>query len=182
MRWWAGWLVALALGCASQPVIAQARGSVESRPHGPTAPPRPGPSRPVPASPASPFPSAAPELGPRIFPIRLFGLGWAFYDPYWLWAASGLDESVPSLTAPGPLSERATGGLQLDVEPRRALVYVDGRFVGAVDAFSGYYHHLDLPAGVHRVELLAPGYDPLLVDVAVSPDRTTTYQGALNRR
>jgi hypothetical protein len=103
-------------------------------------------------------------------------------DPHWLSATGALDESVPWWATPGPLNERATGGLQLDVEPRRALVYVDGWFVGAVDAFSGYYHHLDLPAGAHRVELLAPGYDPLLVEVAVSPDRTTTYHGALNRR
>jgi len=74
------------------------------------------------------------------------------------------------------------GGLQLDVEPRRARVYVDGWFVGVVDEFSGYYHHLDLAAGPHRIELIASDYDPLLVEVAVSPGGTTTYRGSLNRR
>jgi hypothetical protein len=74
------------------------------------------------------------------------------------------------------------GGLQLDVEPRRALVYVDGWFVGVVDQFSGYYHHLELTPSSHRIELVAPGYDPLIVGVIVTPGQTTTYRGALNRR
>jgi hypothetical protein len=54
--------------------------------------------------------------------------------------------------------------------------------VGVVDAFSGYYHHLDLAAGPHRIDLVASDYDPLLVAVVVSPGRTTTYRGWLNRR
>jgi len=74
------------------------------------------------------------------------------------------------------------GGLQLDVEPRRARVYVDGWLVGVVDEFSGYYHHLDLPGGPHRIELVASDYDLLLVEVVVSPNRTTTYRGSLNHR
>jgi hypothetical protein len=74
------------------------------------------------------------------------------------------------------------GGLQLDVEPRRALVYVDGWFLGVVDEYSGYYHHLDLFAGPHHVVFVASGYDPLIALVTVSPERTTTYRGSLNRR
>jgi len=76
---------------------------------------------------------------------------------------------------------RPRGGLQLDVDPRRALVYVDGWFVGIVDSFSGYYHHLDLAAGRHQIELVASDYEPLVVEVVVSPSRTTTYRGSLNR-
>jgi len=76
---------------------------------------------------------------------------------------------------------RPRGGLQLDVDPRRALVYVDGWFVGIVDSFSGYYHHLDLAAGRHQIELVASDYEPLVVEVVVSPGRTTTYRGSLNR-
>ena len=81
-----------------------------------------------------------------------------------------------------PNDSAPTGGLQLDVEPRRALVYVDGWLVGVVDQFSGYYQHLDLPARSHRIEFVAPDYDPLTVAVMVTPGRTTTYRGALNRR
>ena len=74
------------------------------------------------------------------------------------------------------------GGLQLDLEPRRAQVYVDGLYVGLVDQFKGYYYHLDVPAGRHHVEIITRDYDPLIVDVTVSPDRTTTYRASLNRR
>ncbi len=91
-------------------------------------------------------------------------------------------ESPDALGPPGDDIERPTGGLQIDVEPRRALVYVDGRHAGTVEAFSGYYRHLDLAAGPHIIELLADGYEPLSAEVLVTPGRTTTYRGTLNRR
>jgi hypothetical protein len=125
----------------------------------------------------------APTLVPPhgIVPVRSTWFGLVLFDPYW-WAPNSFDQTVPR-PAPLPPSEgRPTGGLQLDVEPRRALVYVDGWFVGVVDEFSGYYHHLDLAAGQHRIELVASDYDPLVVGVMVSPGRTTTYRGSLNRR
>ncbi len=41
---------------------------------------------------------------------------------------------MPPLPPPVPFaSPRLMGGLQLDVEPRRAFVYVDGILVGTVD-------------------------------------------------
>ena len=73
------------------------------------------------------------------------------------------------------------GGLQLDVEPRRADVYVDGQRAGTVGDFSGYYHHLEVSSGLHRIVILADGYDPLMFEVVVPPRRTTTYRGALMR-
>jgi hypothetical protein len=79
------------------------------------------------------------------------------------------------------LEDAPVGGLQLDVEPRRAQVYVDGRHVGVVDQFSGYYHHLDLAAGWHHIEIVEPAYLPLTMAVLVSPGRTTTYRGTLTR-
>jgi hypothetical protein len=71
--------------------------------------------------------------------------------------------------------------LQLDIEPRRAFVYVDGWYVGLVDQFSGYYRHLDIDAGSHTIEILATGYEPLAFEIAISPGRTTTYRGSLQR-
>ena len=107
------------------------------------------------------------------------------FDPYWLWAPDAFafdDAFFPAAAPPPPDANWPVGGLQLDVEPRKALVYVDGWFVGIVDTFSGYYHHLDLPAGPHRFEFLAADYDPLFVDVIVPPGKTETYRGWLNRR
>jgi hypothetical protein len=74
---------------------------------------------------------------------------------------------------------RPTGGLQLALEPRRAQVFVDGAFVGLVDDFTGYYHPLELPAGRHYMEVLSPGYLPMIWDVIVVPGRTLTYRMSL---
>ena len=183
-------LAALAMISAPLRVIAQTRGSAGSRPQGPTAgrPPHPGPSQPSPPSTvtAPPFRSPiivspTPVPAHRVFPVRSSWFGLVLFDPYW-WAPSGFDQAYLPPAALPPRDNWPTGGLQLDVEPRRALVYVDGWFVGAVDEFSGYYHHLDLAAGPHRIDLVASDYDPLLVAVVVSPGRTTTYRGSLNGR
>jgi len=71
------------------------------------------------------------------------------------------------------------GSVQLDLEPRRAQVFVDGAPVGRVDDFSGYYHPLTLPAGLHHIEVLASGFMPFVLDVMVVPDRTITYRQSL---
>jgi len=34
---------------------------------------------------------------------------------------------------------------------------------------------------IGSIELLASGYDPLVIEVVVSPGRTTTYRGSLSR-
>ena len=78
-----------------------------------------------------------------------------------------------------PAQPKPTGGVQLDLEPRRAQVFVDGAYAGLVSDFAGYYRHLSLPAGNHRIEVFASGYVPLIMDVTVVPDRTTTYRQSL---
>jgi hypothetical protein len=174
-------LAALTMSSAPLPVVAQSRGSGGSPTRGPSAGRHPGPARPSSPSTAPARVSPTPVPGHR-FPSRSLRFGLLLFDPCWLWAPSEVDETCLPPAALPPGDERPTGGLQLDVEPRRALVYVDGWFVGLVDAFSGYYHHLDLPAGSHRVEFVASEYDPLMVNVTVSPDATATFRGSLNRR
>ena len=112
------------------------------------------------------------------FRSSTFGL--VAFDPYWWLAPDAGDENLtpPPEALPGP---RLPGGLQLDVEPRRAFVYVDGVLAGTVDQFKGYFQHLDTTAGYHVIEFISPDYDPLVVGVTVVPNRTTTYRGFLNR-
>jgi len=74
---------------------------------------------------------------------------------------------------------RPVGGIQLDLEPRRGQVYVDGRYMGVVGDFSGYYKHLELPAGRHLLEVFAPGYLPFELRVIIVPGRTLTYRMSL---
>jgi hypothetical protein len=105
-------------------------------------------------------------------------LGLVAFDPYW-WLSPVVDEYVVPPEA--ALESRPSGGLQLDVEPRRALVYVDGVLVGNVDQFKGYFKHLETSAGFHVIDFLAADYDPLTIGVTVAPNKTTTYRGFLNR-
>ena len=74
---------------------------------------------------------------------------------------------------------RPLGGIQLDVEPRRAQVFVDGNYAGIVDNFRGYYQHLTLPVGAHLLEIVAPGFVPLSFETTIVPDRTITYRWSL---
>jgi hypothetical protein len=165
------------------PALAQTR--VSSATHQPrsTVGSRPGEGQPRPAPAAPPFRSSlvfTPSPPPhRTFPVRLPWFGLVLFDSYWAPTAFGQTPPVPM--PPDVDDERPKGGLQLDVDPRRALVYVDGRLAGVVESFSGYYQHLDLPGGLHQIELLASGYDPLVIEVVVSPGRTTTYRGSLSR-
>jgi hypothetical protein len=74
----------------------------------------------------------------------------------------------------------APGGVQLDVQPWRAQVYVDAAYAGVVEDFKGYYRHLEISAGPHTIVIAAPDYDPLVLDVLVAPGQVTTYRGTLN--
>lgn len=113
--------------------------------------------------------------------LRLSLLGLVVFDSYWWLAPGAGDEDVAPSTPMPSSGPRLSGGLQLDVEPRRALVYVDGVLAGTVDQFKGYFLHLETDAGFHVIDFLAPDYEPLTVGVTVVPNKTTTYRGFLNR-
>src|SRR5262249_47426473 len=82
-----------------------------------------------------------PRFGRTLWPFLFYGsIGFAYFD-----------DDVAFTQLPPDTVGPALGGLQLDVEPRRADVYVDGVYAGPVADFSGYYHHLDLTAGYHRI-------------------------------
>jgi hypothetical protein len=70
--------------------------------------------------------------------------------------------------------DRPLGFLQLRVTPRTAEVAVDGAPVGTVDDFGGRGARM-LPAGPHRVEITAPGFDTLTIDVRVPENDTVTF-------
>jgi hypothetical protein len=148
----------------------------------PTQPPMPTPV---------PLPTTSPTGPPRFFyrplPPLFLGhrgvhwplLGWGSigfaYVPMWY-------EGVPFPAPIAPLPDDAPrGGLQLDIEPRHAQVYVDGRLVGQVEEFSGYYKHLPITAGPHLVQVIASDYEPLSFEVMVTPGRTTTYRWSMTR-
>jgi hypothetical protein len=68
---------------------------------------------------------------------------------------------------------QASGYLQLQLQPFSAQVYVDGLYVGTVDDLRGGRR---LPAGPHRLEIRAPGYQSISIDIRIDPGQTTFYR------
>lgn len=140
-------------------------------------------ARPPATPPASPGPSATDrwisglrftgrrgEPERRLVPPLRFLWGW---EP-WVFDATA-PIALPALPADTPV-----GGVQLDIQPWRAQVYLDGVLVGRVEDFKGYYHHLDVAAGQHQLVILEPGFQPLILDIVVPAGRTSTYRGTLS--
>jgi hypothetical protein len=75
-----------------------------------------------------------------------------------------------------PSSAEWLGYLRLLVEPDTTQVYVDGFYVGTV---ANLGRLVTLEPGPHRVELRAPEYDTVAVDVHIVPTETITYRAAL---
>ena len=71
------------------------------------------------------------------------------------------------------------GAVALEINPIDAEVYVDGSYAGNVGDFDGSQQPLTLTAGTHRVEVQAPGYAPLVIDVQVQPGQVIPYRGDL---
>jgi PEGA domain-containing protein len=51
-----------------------------------------------------------------------------------------------------------TSTLKLNVEPGRAAVFLDGKFVGHASEFGGSFHSMLISPGKHRVKVELPGY------------------------
>jgi hypothetical protein len=126
-----------------------------------------------------------------------FGLGFFYYDPYrWF---PGYYGGVYSAGGPygyggyyGGYYGGSYGGyggygydvgqIRLRVTPRHAEVYVDGYYAGTVDDYDGIAQALTLESGAYRLELVAPGYEPLEVNVRITPGQKVTYRGDLRPR
>jgi hypothetical protein len=69
------------------------------------------------------------------------------------------------------------GAVALEINPADAEVYVDGSYAGYAGEFDGTQQPLTLAAGTHRIEVQAPGYAPLIIDVQVQPGQVIPYRG-----
>ncbi len=76
---------------------------------------------------------------------------------------------------------RAYGGVRITEAPGDAEVYADGYYVGIVDDFDGAFQHVNLEAGPHRIEIRAPGAEPIAFDVRVEPGETITYRAPIRQ-
>ena len=129
----------------------------------------------------------APGYGYGFYPWGFGGLGFAgayyggyggYYDPWY----GGYDPYGGGGYYPLPsYSSDDQGAIRFKVKPREGQVYVDGYFAGNVDDFDGAFQRLRLTTGPHHIEIRAPGYETLSVDVQIQQDHTTTYEGELKR-
>jgi hypothetical protein len=86
-----------------------------------------------------------------------FGLG-PYWSPYWgaYWGPytyrpeGGLDLNVAMLAG--------WGAIDLNVKPKQAEVWVDGKYVGEARDLDGHPSFLWLPEGVHRVTIYKGGH------------------------
>ena len=69
-----------------------------------------------------------------------------------------------------------TGSVRLKVKPRHAEVLVDGYYVGTVDDFDGTFQSLKLEPGPASIEIRAPGFEALRLDVRVLAGRKITFE------
>jgi hypothetical protein len=122
-----------------------------------------------------------------------FGLGYFYYDPYrWYPGHYGSVYSGGYYGGPGGYYGGGAGyyggygsdvgELRLRVAPRHAEVYVDGYYAGTVDDYDGMAQSLRLESGPYRIELVAPGYEPLEFNVRITPGNKVTYRGELRPR
>jgi PEGA domain len=96
-------------------------------------------------------------------------------DPWY--GGSGGGSSTETWTPDSP--EDAT--LRLKIKPSQAEVFVDGFFVGVVNDFDGMFQKLHIESGAHRIEVRAPGYETLDLDIKLTAGKTTVYQGELTK-
>jgi hypothetical protein len=135
------------------------------------------PLPPLMTPPAGGLPPLVPET-PRFHtePSRhQFGIpsyGFPFYTPY------VFGDSAAAPAAPATPARPATGWLRLAVTPVNAQVFIDSRFVGTVEEIDAR-RTLALDAGPHRLELRAPQFRTVAVDMRIAPSETLTYRAAL---
>lgn len=98
---------------------------------------------------------------------------------YWYLPVAGASPSAPP-APPREAPRQAAGTLWLDVVPAVPMqVFVDGYYIGTTEELGT---GLELEAGPRRLELRAPGYEPLTFGARIDANRTLTYRETLRRR
>jgi len=72
-----------------------------------------------------------------------------------------------------------SGSARLQISPRNAQVYIDGRFVGLVDDFDGSFQQLHVEAGQHQLQVSLEGHRTYTENVLFRSGTTVRLQGKL---
>jgi hypothetical protein len=104
---------------------------------------------------------------PRVYP-RYYGPSWN-YGIYWGWPYLYGSWGYPYHYPPAVYSGRAQGlgALDLDVNPERAQVFLDGQYLGVCDDFDGFPDYLWLEPGTYDLVFFHEGYRTVAHQVTV---------------
>jgi hypothetical protein len=99
-----------------------------------------------------------------------YGWGWGPYWgwPYWGWGPWPYYYGAPGGDALGYAMMSGMGGLDLDVKPKQAEVWVDGRYFAEARDLDGDPSYLWLKEGAHHLVLYKAGYRSFDEDVEVN--------------
>ena len=61
----------------------------------------------------------------------------------------------------------AVSTLRLKVQPDRAAVFLDGRYIGHVGEFGGKFHSMVIASGTHRIKIELPGYRTFETEISL---------------
>jgi hypothetical protein len=112
---------------------------------------------------------------PAFYPSFYYpGFGFGFtYSPFWYpWSYYG-----PYPYAPYWFDD--SSDLRIQVTPREAEVYVDGRFAGHVDDYDGVFQRLRVEPGGHEITLYHERYRPVTEKLYLSPRAGYKIQRAM---
>jgi len=127
---------------------------------------------------ADPYPYAYPYPYASTYPAPSYSAPAPTYSEAYPPAAQnsvGVQPNVPQSV------QANTGGLSFEITPSDARVIVDGHDVGTVGEFTPNSQPLGLPAGRHRVEIVANGYRTMSSDVDVVAGQVIPFQGVMER-
>jgi PEGA domain len=72
-----------------------------------------------------------------------------------------------------------TSTLKLDIQPGRAAVFLDGRFVGHAGEFGGTLHSMLISPGKHTIKVELPGYRTFETEVDLLPNQKSEVKTKL---
>jgi hypothetical protein len=98
------------------------------------------------------------------------------------YGAGAYGQYPPQGTVTAQPAPAQTGGLSFEIDPADAVIYVDGAYAGPVASFGPTTQPLSLSPGVHRIEIQAPGHQPLAFDATITAGLVVPYRGTLAPR
>jgi hypothetical protein len=83
------------------------------------------------------------------------------------------------LRSPRGTSPQVTSTLKLKIEPKRAAVFLDDKFVGHASEFGGAFRSMLISPGKHRIKVELPGYRTYDTEINLLPGQKTEVKTIL---